>query len=315
MNFENVDAPIVSIWSITFNQVNYIEKCLEGIVQQQTKFRYELIIGDDCSTDGTIDVLKKYEKLYPHIIKPIYNKNNLGVFENAYKIVYPKLIGKYIAICEGDDYWTDPYKLQKQVDFLEANPDYTLCFHNVKVYNQTTEQFIEDNITKNVSPTTTLADLAKGNYIHTPSAVFRKIPVLPDWFEKTPVGDYPLWCLNALKGKIYKMDEEMAVYRVHQQGAMQAIAKHNTLQKIKFNDGMLPFFEYMYKQSGIKLFQKKAIGRTHANRRFALEENNTELAKKYAKSALKKYLFQLSFSQLFVNLITLIVPSLAKKIH
>ncbi len=125
--------PLVSICSITYNHAPYIRQCLDSMLMQQTDFDYEIIINDDCSTDGTTEIIKEYESKYPHIIKPIYHDENQyskGVRGMFAKFVFPQAQGKYIAICEGDDYWTDPLKLQKQVDFLESHPDYSMCFHN-----------------------------------------------------------------------------------------------------------------------------------------------------------------------------------------
>lgn len=116
--------PLVSICSITYNHALYIRQCLEGFLMQKTNFAFEVIINDDCSTDGTTEILKEYAEKYPHIIKPIFQQENQyqkgvrGMFQN---IVLPRAHGKFIAICEGDDYWTDPLKLQKQVDFFQKN--------------------------------------------------------------------------------------------------------------------------------------------------------------------------------------------------
>lgn len=125
--------PLVSICSITYNHALYIRQCLEGFLMQKTNFAFEVIINDDCSTDGTTEILKEYAEKYPHIIKPIFQQENQyqkgvrGMFQN---IVLPRAHGKFIAICEGDDYWTDPLKLQKQVDFFQKNSGMTYCFTN-----------------------------------------------------------------------------------------------------------------------------------------------------------------------------------------
>lgn len=130
---------LVSISCITYNHSAYIRQCLDGMLMQQTTFDFEILIHDDCSTDGTDDIIREYVSKFPQIIKPLFEE------ENQYQqgkpigtIVWnlPRAKGKYIAICEGDDYWTDPLKLQKQVDFMEANPEYVLCCHRYKIYNQ-----------------------------------------------------------------------------------------------------------------------------------------------------------------------------------
>ena len=118
------EKPIVSICCITFNHARYIRACLDGFIMQKTNFSFEVLINDDCSTDGTIDILKEYSERYPNIIKPIFHDENQyskGIRRILATFVYPKVKGKYVALCEGDDYWTDPLKLQKEVDFLESN--------------------------------------------------------------------------------------------------------------------------------------------------------------------------------------------------
>ena len=131
------EQPLVTIQCITYNHEPYIRQCLEGFVMQKTNFKFEAIVHDDASTDKTADIVREYAEKYPDIIKPIYETENqysksdgsLGRIMNAHTK------GKYIALCEGDDYWTDPLKLQKQVDFLEANPEYVLTCHRYKIYD------------------------------------------------------------------------------------------------------------------------------------------------------------------------------------
>ena len=124
--------PLVSIEIITYNHAPFIRQCIEGVLMQKTTFPYELVIGEDCSTDGTREIVLDYAQKYPEIIRVITSESNVGAFENE-KRAYFACRGKYIAICEGDDYWTDPDKLQKQVDFLEEHPDYSMCCHASKI--------------------------------------------------------------------------------------------------------------------------------------------------------------------------------------
>lgn len=127
------DSPLVSIICTVYNHDLYLKDCLNGIVRQKTDFPLEVLIHDDASTDKSADIIREYEKQYPEIIHPIYQTENQ--YSKGVKIVtgimFPKAEGKYIAICEGDDYWTDPYKLQKQVNYMESHPDCNLCVHNV----------------------------------------------------------------------------------------------------------------------------------------------------------------------------------------
>ena len=134
----NNQGIMLTVRTIAYNQEHYIRDCLEGIVKQQTSFKFEAIVHDDCSTDHTADIIREYAKKYPDIIKPIYEEENqysMGVNSQMNTKMNAFTHGKYIALCEGDDYWTDPTKLQRQVDFLEAHPDYSMCFHNAKLDN------------------------------------------------------------------------------------------------------------------------------------------------------------------------------------
>ncbi|MCC5924107.1 MAG: glycosyltransferase [Crocinitomicaceae bacterium] len=209
--------PLVSISCITYNHALFIRECFEGFLMQKTNFEFEILVHDDASTDGTAEIIKEYEANYPHLFKVIYqteNQYSKGIKTMNPRFNYPRARGKYIALCEGDDYWTDPYKLQKQVDFLEANEDYSICFHEVKILKE--NELIDDYITREVSETSTIKDLAYGNYMHTNTVVFRRLKEnYPEWFLKVNAGDYSLHLYNAQFGKIKKIKEVMSVYRIH----------------------------------------------------------------------------------------------------
>ena len=129
------DLPLLSIACVTYNHELYIRQCLDSFLMQKTNFLFEIVIGEDCSTDNTGSIVTEYARKYPEIIKARCNKKNIGVQENSL-LVFRDCTGKYIALCDGDDYWTDPYKLQKQVDFLEANKDFVICFHQIRIRNE-----------------------------------------------------------------------------------------------------------------------------------------------------------------------------------
>ena len=137
---------VVSISCITYNHAPYIRQCLDGFMMQQTSFAFEVLIHDDASTDGTTEIIKEYESKYPDIIKPIYEEENQWVKGRRGSAVFnfPRAKGKYIAMCEGDDYWTDPLKLQKQVDFLENNPEYSVSVTRFRQFNQSQGRFYDD---------------------------------------------------------------------------------------------------------------------------------------------------------------------------
>lgn len=209
-------TPLVSICCLAYNHEKFIKDAIEGFLMQRTTFPFEIIIHDDASTDKTIEIIREYENRNPELFNNIYQKENQ--FSQGIKptinFLYPKARGKYVALCEGDDYWIDSDKLQKQVDFLEHNKDYTICFHNVKINKH--GKLINDYITRDVPGSTNILELAKGNYMHTPSVVFkRNWKELPSWFAACPAGDYALHMINAQFGKIKKMNDVMAVYRIH----------------------------------------------------------------------------------------------------
>ncbi len=211
-------SPFLAIYMITYNHESFIEETIESMMTQKTNFEYKLFIGEDFSKDNTREVCVRLKEKYPNKIDLFLNEKNLGANLNAKQIFKAcfESGAKYIALCEGDDYWTDPLKLQKQVDFLEANPDYVICYHKVKVLQNGILK--EDTITQEVAETTTIKDLAKGNYIHTCSVVFKNnlFEKFPEYFHKSPVGDYFLHMLNARYGKIKFLDEYMGVYRLHE---------------------------------------------------------------------------------------------------
>ena len=126
--------PLVSVVTITYNHAPYIAKCIEGVLMQQVNFPMEFIIAEDCSTDGTRAICEEYAKKYPDLIRLLPSEGNMGAVMNEQR-AFEAARGKYIATCEGDDYWTDPLKLQKQVDFLESHSDYSVCFHRFKRYH------------------------------------------------------------------------------------------------------------------------------------------------------------------------------------
>lgn len=211
---------MVSIVVATYNHARYIGEAIESFLMQETDFRVEILVNDDASTDDTAAVVREYEQRHPDLFVTFYQTENQYSQGKKpwFHVLFPAAKGKYIALCEGDDYWTDPLKLQKQVDFLEGNTGYSMCFHPVKVWRN--GQLHDDDITREVLETTTAEDLLLGNYIHTPSVMFRNnlFGEFPKEFYSAPIADYFLHMLNAQHGKIRKLKDVMAVYRVHSGG-------------------------------------------------------------------------------------------------
>ncbi|MEW4925275.1 glycosyltransferase [Algibacter sp. 2305UL17-15] len=214
-----MDTPLLSVCLITYNHKDFIRQAIDGVLMQEVDFSYELIIADDFSTDGTRDILLEYKAKYPDVIKLILQECNIGPAKNWMDLITsPDSKVKYIAYFEGDDYWTDTLKLQKQVDFLESNLNYSICFHKVKILRDDT--FLEDTITEarynNIKelPASVEDLLTQGNFINTASAVFRNNNIkFPFEFSYSTVGDYFLHIINAQYGFIKQLDEVMSVYR------------------------------------------------------------------------------------------------------
>lgn len=207
--------PKVSVCMITYGHEKFIDQAINGVLMHECDFEVELVIANDCSPDNSDSVIQRILQNHPKasIINYFKHEKNLGMIPN-FIFALQQCNGKFIALCDGDDYWNDPYKLQKQVDFLEANPDYVLSFHKVKILKPD-GSLVPDFITKvpgNYETHETLARL--GNYIHTPSVVFRNIiKEFPKEFSLSPIGDYFLYMLLAEHGKLKYLEDEMAVYR------------------------------------------------------------------------------------------------------
>lgn len=245
-----MSEPLVSISCITYNHSKFIRKCLDGFLMQKTNFSFEILIHDDASTDGTQDIISEYQKSYPKIIKPIFQKENQyskGVSISA-TFNWPRVKGKYIAMCEGDDYWTDPVKLQKQVDFLETNQKFSGCFHETpemkdghysgKIFGRNVADIVyaEDTISL-YSP------------FHTSSFAFRRSALqIPEWLTKVFSGDMALFSVIVKSGPLKKIPGQMSVYRKHKNGI--TVLNDNTLdffdERIKLTRYLDEFHDYKY---------------------------------------------------------------------
>lgn len=217
--------PLVSIQCTVYNHEPYLRQCLDGFVMQQTNFPFEAIVHDDASTDGSAAIIREYAEKYPDIIKPIYEIENqyskhdgsLGRIMKA--AIHPA--AKYVAICEGDDYWTDPQKLQIQVDFLESHPDYSLSVHEYKVWNEVKQVFephqLEPLIGVDGNLSLTLDDYAtRVFFTKTLTSVYRRSAMENSKYDQyDPVGfDWMRFYALMTQGKCYLINRVMGVYRV-----------------------------------------------------------------------------------------------------
>lgn len=221
--------PLVTITSSTYNRELYIAQAIEGMLMQITNFPLEIIISDNCSTDRTIDIIKEYQAHYPGKITLLTSNKNYGMMVNFQKVI-EAANGKYIANCDGDDYWTDPCKLQKQVDFLESNPDYSMCFTNTLEFNQLTQEtwiakkFIWDTCDTSGLLFQNSLEMPKfGEDLCTPghisSIVFRnKLFRFPEWYKNCYVNDETLYLMLSKFGKAKFFNDVATVYRITQTG-------------------------------------------------------------------------------------------------
>lgn len=236
--------PIVSVVCTSYNHEQYIRECLDGIVMQRVDFRFEVIVHDDASTDSSADIIREYAEKYPDIIKSILqteNQYSKGV--QIWEMLFKMSNSKYIAICECDDYWTDPSKLQKQVDFLEANPNYGLVFGSIRLFDHSAQKFIGYT----GDAVDSFDSLLIGNTVTTLTTMFRRDLYLSYVEEINPasrnwkMADYPLWLYIAHRSKIKFFAQEWGVYRMLQNSASHSINKL-TLRKFELNAYEIPIF-------------------------------------------------------------------------
>lgn len=243
---EDSSNPTVAIRCLTYNHSKYIKDALDGFLMQQTNFPFWVCILDDASTDGTRDILEDYMEKYPSIFKCFLLKENTWGKPTRHENVKPYLEAsqqaKYIAICEGDDYWTDPTKLQKQIDFLENNNDFSMCFHRVKIMKD--GEIGPDTLT-NPPQVSDIRILAKGNYIHSPSAVYRNYGHDEEMYEvlrNVTAGDYVRHMFQAKRGKIFCFDDEMAVYRMGDGEWTSSSEQSRRIKWLRGLEQLLPHF-------------------------------------------------------------------------
>ena len=272
------EQPLVAIHCMVYNHEPFLRDCLEGFVMQQTNFPFVAIVHDDASTDGSAAIIREYEEKYPNIIKPIYETENQyskrdGSVTRIMNAAIDATGAKYVAMCEGDDYWTDPLKLQKQVDFLEANPEYSMCFHGAEIINESATQIIIQ--CQNIEDKEYFTNDIFPNWIvPTASVLYRRsmlesFPKLknPNWIH---YGDIVLFLKCTHVGRVWGMKEHMSVYRMTSNGFVVAqcmdpiveekICKHHQFLMMNFPqlDKKWPS-EYIAKYNYTKFRQTKGV--------------------------------------------------------
>ena len=236
---------LVSVCCFAYNHEKYIRETLESFVNQKTNFGVKYIVHDDASTDNTPVIIQEYAEKYPEMIFPVFQKENQyskGILiENEF--IVPLLEGKYVAICEGDDYWTDENKLQIQVDFLEANPDYSMCLHNTQFMNEDgslREFYFNFSSCDRDYNTSEIILNGLGATGHTSSFMFRsEYAYLPKEFLLSGTGDFSRLIYCSLNGKVRYIDKVMSYYRNNSDGSWTRRIYYNKDELIKYCEGFI----------------------------------------------------------------------------
>lgn len=307
-------GPLVSICCITYNHEAYIRSALDGFLMQETDFSYEILIHDDASEDGTADIIREYAELYPDIIKPILREENQyskGIY-NISVFNFPRAQGKYIAMCEGDDYWTDPRKLKKQVDYLQSHPDCSLCFHSagiVSVDGSRAEGMMRPyRRSRRVEPEE-IVDKTAG--YPTASLVFPAwiVKDLPDYYLNCPVGDIPMQLMMACAGYAWYMDDPMCVYRVGVASSWTSLMKQGDYEnkQRKYYQQMKEMYESFDRSSHGRFHQQ---AESAARRIFFLTQVNTKHYDEVMKIENRRYYRELSARTRFFIRFEILFPGI-----
>lgn len=226
----NADTPLVSVLCITYNHAEFISQALDSFLTQEANFPLEIVIGEDCSTDGTLSVVESYKARFPKVIKIITSSSNVGAVEN-FRRTLRACSGKYVALCEGDDFWTDRRKLQIQVDFMEANPDYVISYHDACAFDKSARSE-SPQLSGELQSDATADELVNARQISTLTACFRNVlDEIPSEFDHVPILDLCLWSLLGCHGRgKYLGNIKPAAYRVHQGGILSSQNEANKLR-------------------------------------------------------------------------------------
>ena len=314
----DVTKPLVSISCITYNHESYIRDAIEGFLMQRTTFPFKIFVLDDASTDRTAEIIREYESKYPKLFNCFHLKENTWGKPNRRELAKPFLEarneGKYIALCEGDDYWTDNNKLQTQVNYMEQHPECTLCLHSSINVNKEREFLEKANYHKENLIATTEDIISETVAGHTTSMVFPAslAKCLPNYYFYAPIGDYPLKIYLASKGYAYYISKSMSAYRVGVGVSSLTLSKDTKINNYNRAKMMLKEFN---KCTSYKY--NKAVTHEIFRRKFRLEVGIMNL-KEVKKNKYKKLYKALSFpnkSKLIIGCHFPILYKPAKKIN
>lgn len=264
MDKSNKNSPLVAIHCFVYNHEPYLRDCFNGFVMQQTNFPFVAVVHDDASTDNSTAIIREYTTKYPHIFKPIYEDSNLysqGGFDTVNQVMNKAIDrygAKYIALCEGDDYWTDPYKLQKQVDELEKHANYTMCYTDYSTVDHFNNPIEWMNRETNVARSKTgdiFAELLKGNYVQTCTMLYRsEVCKDADFLARL---DYEYALQNAISGDCVFINYVTANYRLQPDSAIHTL--NNRLQNITIDIWQ----RYVIKYINQKHYQRRLFEHIH----------------------------------------------------
>lgn len=277
-------TPKVSVVSITFNQAAFLEDALKGFLMQKTDFPFEILVHDDCSTDGTTEILRQYAEKYPDIIVPLYEEENC--YSRHIPILAPMFArarGEYIALCEGDDYWCDPHKLQRQFDYMQKHPDCALVMHNgytldiASGVKKTIDPFPEDGILS-------AYDVIVERHFLPPTAsmFFRRWDILemPELFKNLPAGDRPRRLYLMTKGHIYYMHSLMCVYRTNAPGSFGRTMTASEAKRKEVLQKMTRFYDQYDAYTKQKYHHEIALAKSREAFDFCLRGGDRKNARK-----------------------------------
>ena len=224
----------VTVLVTTYNHEKFIAQALESVLMQRTNFSYDVVVIEDCSTDSTRRIVIDHQRAYPDKIRLVLSENNRCDNVN-FCGAFLESASQYIALLDGDDYWTSAHKLQKQVDFLDAHPECALCFHNVTVFYEDGSREPWNRNPANQKEFSTLEDLWSGNFIAGCSPMIRRdlFGEFPSWYANTGIsGDWPLYLLSAQHGNIGYIDEVMGAYRIHGGGLWSSLSESRKVEEV-----------------------------------------------------------------------------------
>ena len=285
-----VDNSILTVVCTTYNHEKYIEKALKSFVEQKTNYKYKIIVHDDASTDNTKNIIYNFVKNYPSLFIPIFQKENqyskgIKIYE---RFIKPLINTKYIAFCEGDDYWVDSNKIQIQIDYLEKHPKCSMCVHNTVMISEdgkNLKKYMSGlNIKERDISTKEIIESCGMPPFHTSSFVFRSSIqyYMPEVFKKLPVGDYPLAIYMSMKGIVHYIPKVMSAYRVMAKGSWTETNNKNKELNYLINCKMIEGLQNIDKYTNYKYtksFGKIVIAQKYNN--LLLEKNYLELFIRY----------------------------------